>query len=372
MARRKDSTGSLRRRGPNSFEIAYRVNGVKRYETVRTDDEEVAQTVLMQRVLDARLGVARLAEGVRFEEIGKRWLASKELHLAPKTYELWEGILRCHLMPALEKDFLHQIDVGVIEDYRDAKLRGNHIPVAGKGSADSLSNQTVAHHLTVLRQIFDYAEIHKLMNGNPAKLVKKPRLPKTKLPEVTMEDVQRLLDELPTAEDRLIVVLGICLGLRIGEVLGLRVKDWNPETRQLHISGAVKIENNRPVRADAGKTDASNRILTLSQKLADQLDHQASLRQTGLLFPNQNGNPRDAGNFRTRIFKPALARAGIKDLGLHGLRHLWGSAKLSSGSPQNVVQAYGGWASAQSMSVYSHLTPHDQAQEADIASLFDL
>ena len=101
-------------------------------------------------------------------------------------------------------------------------------------------------------------------------------------------------------------------------------------------------------------------------------DSQASLRQTGLLFPNQNGNPRDAGNFRTRIFKPALARAGIKDLGLHGLRHLWGSAKLSSGSPQNVVQAYGGWASAQSMSVYSHLTPHDQAQEADIASLFDL
>ena len=56
-------------------------------------------------------------------------------------------------------------------------------------------------------------------------------------------------------------------------------------------------------------------------------------------------------------WKGALKRAGIQDFRWHDPRHAWATFHMQAGTPLDVVQELGGWASPQMVQRYAHLTP---------------
>ena len=67
-----------------------------------------------------------------------------------------------------------------------------------------------------------------------------------------------------------------------------------------------------------------------------------------------NGKPLVQVN--TKAWRAAVARAGLRDFRWHDLRHTWASWHAQAGTPLNVLQVMGGWASAEMVNRYAHLS----------------
>jgi integrase len=58
----------------------------------------------------------------------------------------------------------------------------------------------------------------------------------------------------------------------------------------------------------------------------------------------------------TKAWRAALVRAGIQNFRWHDLRHTWASWHVQAGTPLNVLQEMGGWASYEMVLRYAHLS----------------
>jgi integrase len=72
--------------------------------------------------------------------------------------------------------------------------------------------------------------------------------------------------------------------------------------------------------------------------LAEHLAQRGRPDPSELVFVAPGGGPMRASNFRTRVWAPAVAAAGLDGLTFHGLRHVAASLMVSTGEHPRVVQ----------------------------------
>jgi integrase/recombinase XerD len=95
---------------------------------------------------------------------------------------------------------------------------------------DKLESRTVARHLVTLRNFFRFAQIHELVTADPALNLESPKIRRTLPGYLRLEEVDRLLaqPEEKTAlglRDRAMLEVLYSTGLRVSELIGLRVTD---------------------------------------------------------------------------------------------------------------------------------------------------
>jgi len=142
---------------------------------------------------------------------------------------------------------------------------------------------------------------------------------------------------------RIMVFLGGVLGLRFSEVVGLRVRDIDFLARSPFLrvdQPIVEVEGRTMV--SRGKTPGSRATLTLPpflvQLLAQHLAVLGRNQQDDLVVQAPLGGPVRAGNFRTRVWAPAVKAAGFPGLTFHGLRHSAAGVMRQAGASDQVVQ----------------------------------
>ncbi len=72
-------------------------------------------------------------------------------------------------------------------------------------------------------------------------------------------------------------------------------------------------------------------------------------------LPIRNGNP--IQGISSRIWKNALAKAGIADFRWHDLRHTWATWQRKAGTPTYELQRLGGWKTVSMVDRYAHIAP---------------
>lgn len=138
------------------------------------------------------------------------------------------------------------------------------------------------------------------------------------------------------------------LGLRQGEVFGLRVGAVDFLRRTLTVRATINEVEGDFVEG-TGKTLSSRRTISVPSRVLDELS--AHLARTGrtapedLVFQAPGGRPVRATNFRSRVYDPALRRAGLEGLSFHRLRHSAGHMLRELGVPLEVIQKRLGHAS---------------------------
>jgi integrase len=304
--------------------------------------------------IDPRLG------RVTFAEWTEEYLAAST-HKRPTTLARDVAVLRRHLLPALGGR-----QMGAISP--------REVQAAVARMAETLAPKTVETNYGVLRAVFSAAVDADVIGRSPCRGVRLPeRRPATK-PMATAEDVLRLADEVP-AEYRMAVLLG-ALGLRFAEVVGLRVGAVDFLRRTITVRATINEVEGRFVEGD-GKTMASARTIALPNSLVDELA--AHLARTGRTGPDElvlqapGGGPLGAANFRTRVYGPALARAGLPEgLTFHRLRHSAGFHMREVGAPLEAIQRRLGHRSIRTTAdVYGSLPPSvDRAVAAGLDDLF--
>lgn len=242
---------------------------------------------------------------------------------SPRTVEAYlAGLLRCVRFTGLAPDQLSPDD-----------LRRFQLHLIAQGVSWSQFNQAAC----ALR--FFYS--HVLCRPDFLPHVPFARLPK-KLPVILSPDeVRRLLAAVGGDRDRLMLRVAYGCGLRLGEVLRLRVADLDSDRGILW------------VRAGKGGKD---RGVPLPDCLLTALRaYWRQHRPTDYLFANRHGRPLHPGSLQ-RAFRRARVLAGLtKPATVHTLRHCYATHLLEAGLDLPTLQRFLGHSNVQTTMGYLHL-----------------
>jgi integrase len=295
-----------------------------------------------------------------FEQLAADWLASNPAKRAT-THARDAMVIRVHLNPVLGQLPASQVQPAHVQRVIDAMVHRG------------LGPKTVRTDYGVLRAVFAWAIETDLIDRTPCRNVRLPELLPVDRPLVSAAEVERLVEAI-SVDYRVAVLLGI-LGLRQGEVLGLRVGAIDFLRRTLTVRATLNEVEGRFVEG-RGKTVASGKTISVPDRILDELS--AHLARTGrtdsgdLVLQAPEGGPVRATNFRQRVYDPALRRAGLEGLNFHRLRHSAGHILRELGVPLEVIQRRLGHASIRTTAdIYGSLPERvDRPVAAKLDDLF--
>jgi len=148
------------------------------------------------------LGTHILVVGVtgRAREYAERWIA--ERRLAPRTRELYEGLLRNHIAPHLGRLTLDKISTATVRTWRKKLVDGGR------------SETTAAKAYRLLRAVFNTkANEDRAVRESPCRLRNADREPPPERPVASVDQVYALAAALP-ARFRVLVLFAAVTGLR--------------------------------------------------------------------------------------------------------------------------------------------------------------
>jgi integrase/recombinase XerC len=224
------------------------------------------------------------------------------------------------------------------------------------------TNRSVSRKLSALRAFFKFLVREGVVAGNPAKLVSTPKTPKT-LPNVmTAEQTNALIDSIPVRvpeqtepaeksnrfpgkpkRDRLIFELLYGCGLRVGELVGLNLEDFDWKERWIRVRGKGRKERLVPF----GKRAA--------ESLEGYLQIRGHERQRALLL-NARGGRLSTRSVERIVKHYALLFSGDPTLHPHSLRHAFATHLLSDGADLRAIQELLGHASLSTTQKYTQLS----------------
>jgi integrase len=201
-----------------------------------------------------------------------------------------------------------------------------------------LSPKTKGHVRALVHMLFERAMLWGLLDlqRNPIELIKlkgtSRRLGRPHI--ITPEKFQELIAILEEPY-RTMVIVAICTGLRVSEVLALR---WE----HIDFSAGVILVQQGVVSGRIGKvkTEASQDEIPIDPAFARLLLARLEERdQRGLVFPSHvTGRSYHAGILQQKILRPKGEEIGISKLGWHTFRHTYRSLLDEAGAPIGVQQ----------------------------------
>lgn len=213
--------------------------------------------------------------------------------------------------------------------------------------------------VTLVRGAYNAAVLDRIVAVSPFARITLPRVERERIVPLTVDQVAALVDEIGDRYKAMVVTQAGC-GLRIGELLALRVRDVDFLRRTLRIEDQIDRVSRERVPP---KTPRSRRTLPLpdvvSAALAQHIAEHPPTANDGLLFHTQDGLPVAHDWYGNKVFVPAAARAGLPGgTTTHDLRHHFASVLLASGqSVILVAELLGHETAALVLSTYGHLMP---------------
>lgn len=294
------------------------------------------------------------------------------------TRSLYRTLATKHLIPepfgARRLDQLKPSDVEALVLRLRAATR---VVPAENGREDkirALSDSTIRTTYTVLRAALDGAVRDGLLARNPAALIHRPSVQRTEARHLTPDEVRILFKAAESSRYHRALTLIAATGMRRGECLALRWVDIDFEAGVLRIRGTLTRLNGKLLVTEP-KTERSRRVLPLSPavsallaaqrkaQVAERLHAGSSWTDTGYVFTTENGQPVDPRNLY-RVVQTAAAHAGLKDVGVHSLRHSAATAMLEAGVNIKAVSDLLGHSSVSiTGDIYGH-TSDDSARAA--------
>lgn len=244
---------------------------------------------------------------------------------------------------------------------RIGSVRPSDVQAWASDRAQVMAPSTLANLAALVRSIFAAAVLDRVIGVSPVVRLALPRAERPRIVPLTVSQVRDLAAAMPD-RNRAMVLTQAGLGLRIGELLALRVQDVDFLRRSVHVR--TQLAPGAKVRSDP-KTPRSIRVLPLPQMVADALaahlaDHPAG--DDGTLFTTRFGTPYRHDYYGTRIFQAAVAAAGLPEgTTSHDLRHHYASVLLAAGESVVAVAERLGHENANLvLSTYGHLMPDSE------------
>jgi len=357
----KRDFGTLRRLPSGRWQARYRtLDGSLATAPATFDTRALGAAFLAQVQADRSRGVLvdPRAGSVPFGEYAASWLAQRA-DLRPRTVELYNGLLRRHLLPHFARTPIDRITPGEVRRWHAARI------------ASGLGRSTVAKAYRLLKTILNTAVADELLVRNPCVLrgAGAERTPERRPP--TLAEVEALATAI-APRWRMLVVLAAWSGLRWGELVGLT-------RRRVDLLHGTLTVVEQLVEPDAGvflgppKTDAGRRVVHLPPhllpELSAHLDAWVGAAPDAWVFCGPKGAPLVRSNF-THHWSAARRAAGLPGLHFHDLRHLAATLAATTGATTKELMARMGHSSPRAALIYQHAAAdRDQAIAEALSAL---
>lgn len=220
---------------------------------------------------------------------------------------------------------------------------------------EQYSRPTVARKISAIRSFYKYLRREQLIDEDPSKLVRGPKLTR-KLPScLDREEVVRLLlapdMSVLGVRDRALMEVLYATGMRVSELCSLRVQDYNEEGMEMRVTGK------------GGK----ERVVLLNQSANAWLRkylHEFWPKLAGGRLP-QPDSPLFVSRQATRLSSRSVHRVVLKyakkarinkPITPHTLRHTFATHLLEGGADLRVVQDLLGHTTINTTQIYTHVS----------------
>jgi integrase/recombinase XerC len=223
----------------------------------------------------------------------------------------------------------------------------------------------MARRLACLRSLFRYCCREGLATTNPAKALRTPRAGR-RLPHfLTTDQVVKLLESPPAntapgLRDRAILETLYSAGLRVAELAGLNVSDWDRDAGIVRVLGKGRKERVSPIGRFAAQ--ALDNWLAVRRP-----DNAAPGSHPQAMFLNKSGR-RLTTRSVARMLEKYIAQTGLDQLTTpHTLRHSFATHLLDNGADLRSVQELLGHKSLTTTQIYTHVSTERLRQTYDQA-----
>ncbi|MEU7164264.1 site-specific integrase [Streptomyces morookaense] len=275
------------------------------------------------------------------------------------TYAKYEMHVRLYLVPMLGSKRLEA-------------LGPRHVRVFLADLARKTTPATAKEAHRVLRTALTAACRDELVGRNVAALVEPPKVVSRETSPWSLDETLRFLQEARKDPLYAAFVLGIAMGLRRGEVMGLRWSDIDLDRREIkvrHQLQRIKGELYEDT-TKSGKTRpvplpliciAALRWHRLCQRAAAERNG-TSFTSNSYVFATRTGRPVEPRNL-SRSFARISAAAGLRRIRLHDTRHGCATLLVAAGvAPRVVMEILGHSQISITMDVYTHVTSQTQRE----------
>ena len=210
-----------------------------------------------------------------------------------------------------------------------------------------LSSTSVMRKTASLRGFFKWLCANEFCEKNPALTLEPPKVPK-KLPKVmTLEEINKILAENLNKKEKVIVELLYGCGLRVSELVGLKLNDIDLNGKYLRCVGKGSKERIVPIGSLALKA------IKNYQKERDFI-LQTTKKSTKNLLLAENGKCITRQEVYILIHK--LGEKIHKSISPHTLRHSFATHLLENGADLRVVQELLGHSDVSTTQLYTHIS----------------
>jgi len=265
-----------------------------------------------------------------------------EKGLSKKTIESYSSDLTRYLK------FLKTIKIRTISKADTPAILKHLISLRNSG----LGARSRARHLVTIRGFYKFLIEEKVIDNDPTRVID---LPKSglRLPDVlSIEEVNRLLNtpdinKPKGARDAAMIELLYAAGLRVSELINLKLQDVNLEACFVRVFGKGSKERVVPIGLYA-KEKIDYYIKTFRPKLLKNV-------ASPYLFAARAGKPMTRQGFWKLIKKYGQKAGIVRKIKPHSLRHSFASHLLEGGADLRSVQIMLGHVDISTTQIYTHV-----------------
>ena len=322
----------------------------RRYQmSTRTKDKKLAEEIaaaLQADVVRNKFNIpAKYKVEKTFKEVWEQYFKSQSTE---KETIRRAGIASKHFIPVFESKNITDITLGDIKDYQlQRKLEIMNLE-KNIGKKDSqISYRSVNYELTILHHFFNFCIEKGYIDKNPCTGIKKLN-ELSRLKTLSDEDIEKLINGATNKLTRDLITFLIYTGCRKGEALNLKWDD-------------VDMQND--VIAIKGTKTKYDRYIPISKPLKELLSRIEKVQDVLYVF-NRNGAK--LTDFK-RSFHTACKNAGLKDMHIHDLRHVFASTLTMNDVSLYKTGILLGHRTPNMTQRYAHLKPGELKKEIEKA-----
>jgi len=215
-----------------------------------------------------------------------------------------------------------------------------------------LESRTVARHLVTLRNFFRFAQIQELIAEDPSLNLESPKIRRSLPGYLRLEEVERLVaqpdEKTPLGlRDRAMLDVLYSTGLRVSELIGLRVMDLDASAGCIRCIGKGDKERIVPIGKKA--------LALVDRYLRDSRPKLFGKTNSTALFINRRGGSLSRVGV-WKILSGYGRQAGLRiALTPHMLRHSFATHLLERGADLRSVQLMLGHSDISTTQIYTHV-----------------
>jgi len=293
------------------------------------------------------------------KELADIWSENHFESLKPKTKEYYKGMLDRYILPKFGSARANSLKKDNVESYYRQLIK------------DGKSIDLVAKIHTLMRALFYYSYEHDRIPSKIMDKVKRPTLVRAEREFWSVEDRAKAIKYFKDTPVAFHVELVLLLGLRQGEVAGLRIDDIDFKDKTLKVRREAQMLRNVGIHIDKPKTESSLRTLPLTPDAIKLIKARVTWIKENKLFygPKYNyewdgylsvdeiGNliydQRISGYYRRHMNKE---NCPVKKITFHDIRHTFSVSLLEKDVNLKTIQELLGHSNfSTTADIYSHV-----------------